>query len=384
MLKKQNLVLVVLTWLCCAQSLLAQCSKAGWQADLTSTFFPTFHNVAGIVTIVDEDTLQVEHFYYDGGGIVVYFYLGTENTNAAFTMGQAIGVDLFGSSFNDASMVIDLPPGITLDDYNAISVWCVTAGANFGSGEFVCPDSTAEYQVTFEGNWNAVDHPTNFPAGDHFSSIIGGTHNCGVSFWTPYTLASGGIESMAEVGGTATLTSEVNTAIADGTAYSVISGGGLNPASNNSTFTTFQASSCFPLVTLTSMIAPSPDWFVGVHDLPLYENGRWRKKVLVELLPWDAGTEDGSGFSTNNLATEPPEIIRRIATSPFEQTTSEIVPLGLFIFERIDVCSYQLESDDNEDCVVNVSDFAVKSQNWLLDCSQAPPLSAECFDALNQ
>lgn len=40
------------------------------------------------------------------------------------------------SLFNNDSLVIDLPPGETTDDYRAVSVWCTAAGANFGSGEF--------------------------------------------------------------------------------------------------------------------------------------------------------------------------------------------------------------------------------------------------------
>lgn len=51
-----------------------------------------------------------------------------------------------------------------------------------------------------------------------------------------------------------------------------------------------------------SMIAPSPDWFAGLYDLkPMSEDdGTWLKAFKVELYPMDAGTEQGSGYSTNN------------------------------------------------------------------------------------
>ena len=54
------------------------------------------------------------------------------------------------------------------------------------------------------------------------------------------------------------------------------------------------------------MLAASPDWFVGVNDLDLLDaNGDWRNQIVVELLSYDAGTGDGTGFSLSNPATNP-------------------------------------------------------------------------------
>lgn len=110
--------------------------RAGWQAPLVGT--PS-HGVSGVVTIVDADTIQVDHFYYDGTGISVYFYLGADATRASFTNGRRIGPQLLGPAFVDASMAIDLPAGTTLDGANAISVWCEVVHIDFGSGTFVQP-----------------------------------------------------------------------------------------------------------------------------------------------------------------------------------------------------------------------------------------------------
>ena len=106
--------------------------RSGFRAQL-QTFA---HNVQGSVTIVDADTLLIEHFYYDGGGASVYFYLGAQNTQPAFNFGLSIGPQLLGSVFNDASFLLDLPVGTTLDGYNAVSVWCVLAQSSFGNGAF--------------------------------------------------------------------------------------------------------------------------------------------------------------------------------------------------------------------------------------------------------
>ena len=55
----------------------------------------------------------------------------------------------------------------------------------------------------------------------------------------------------------------------------------------------FEISRDFSLVTLVSMLAPSPDWFVGMSGLNLIENGDWVAEKVVVLQPWDAGTDSG-------------------------------------------------------------------------------------------
>ena len=47
----------------------------------------------------------------------------------------------------------------------------------------------------------------------------------------------------------------------------------------------------FPQVTAVSMLAPSPDWFIGVSGLNLYENGKWVEQISIDLPVYDAGTE---------------------------------------------------------------------------------------------
>jgi hypothetical protein len=117
--------------------------KVGWTAELSTIA----HGVSGSVTVVDEDTVRVDDFTYDGGGIVVYFYLGQQNTQSAFISGLSIGDDLFGTSFSGSqpAFTVDLPVGQTLEGWNAISVWCVDFNANFGSGTFLAPSVPGDF-----------------------------------------------------------------------------------------------------------------------------------------------------------------------------------------------------------------------------------------------
>lgn len=50
-------------------------------------------------------------------------------------------------------------------------------------------------------------------------------------------------------------------------------------------------------MSFVSMIDPSPDWFVGVSRLELcLENGSWVESKVLDLFPWDAGTDSGPTY----------------------------------------------------------------------------------------
>ena len=55
------------------------------------------------------------------------------------------------------------------------------------------------------------------------------------------------------------------------------------------------------------MIAPSPDWFMGLHDVNLFKNNHWVSDTTINLLVYDAGTEEGDVFGYNNPDTSPQE-----------------------------------------------------------------------------
>lgn len=186
----------------------------------------------------------------------------------------------------------------------------------------------ATYSVTFSSTWSAGTHPVSFPSSPHFSGLIGGTHNTQASFWEPDGLASAGIEAMAETGSKTTLRSEVEAAISAGNAGSVISGGGIG-VSPGSVVETFAVNLDYPLATIVSMLAPSPDWFVGVSGLSLLEGGAWVEGKAVTLWPYDAGTDSGPSYGSPDQDTNPAEPIAQIAELPLGNG----VPVGEFVFE---------------------------------------------------
>ncbi len=201
---------------------------------------------------------------------------------------------------------------------------------------------TADYTLRFDSTWSRDTHPTSFPGGAHYSGLIGATHKSADLLWSPGELASPGIKRMAELGSKFPLTQEIEDAIDQGDAGAVISSPGLG-RSPGEVQVSFTVNKDFPLVTVVSMIAPSPDWFVGVNGLSLIdENGDFKETFQVELFAWDAGTDSGVTYTSLNQATEPPEAISSLLDTPF----SEGVPLGTFTFILDEIAEQEFKRGD--------------------------------------
>ena len=195
-------------------------------------------------------------------------------------------------------------------------------------------EPTAQYTVRFEATWSARSHPVDFPDNAHFSPLIGGTHDARVRFWRQGDLASPGIQAMAEAGQVSPLDDEVRAAIGRGRADQVLKGGDADsPGAAALSFTIRQE---HPLVTLVTMVAPSPDWFVGVSSLSLLEDGAWVEERVVRLVPWDAGTDSGGTFRTPNQPTSPHRPISHITSGPLGAGAPF---LGTYTFTRTDVAA---------------------------------------------
>lgn len=192
---------------------------------------------------------------------------------------------------------------------------------------------SATYELTFEATWSAGTHPIDFPPGPHFSGLIGGTHNDNVTFWEDGGIATNGIELMAEIGSKSALQSEVEDAIALGTGGAVVSGSGISP-SPGSVSVVFTVTEDHPLVSIVSMVAPSPDWFVGVNSLSLRNGDQWVYQLTVPLQPYDSGTDSGPTYTSSNADITPHIPIIEMTGLPFTDS-GPVPPLGTFTFQRL-------------------------------------------------
>lgn len=93
------------------------------------------HGVSGEVVVLDDCTLEVTNFSYDGRGPSVYFYGGQGEVyigEDAFSIGPRLN----GRPWQNETVTLAIPAGKTLDDFDSLSVWCFEVNANFGDVYF--------------------------------------------------------------------------------------------------------------------------------------------------------------------------------------------------------------------------------------------------------
>jgi len=189
---------------------------------------------------------------------------------------------------------------------------------------------SARYQVTFHINWNSQDYPTDYPSNAHFSKLIGWSHTLNNSFFEIGSVSSLGIESMAENGATTPLDNELIAKIEnnEGLLHYI----GTNLGSGVGSITqNIEVTPAYPAVSLVTMIAPSPDWYLGAININLYEDGAFVSQKIVNGLLYDAGTDDGTTYSSANDDSSPKQPIQLVIDAPLGNgTTSPVIATVTF------------------------------------------------------
>jgi hypothetical protein len=114
---------------------LRECASSHAMVGQTGELSTLAHSVSGTATIVDDCTIEITNFNYDGGGIIVEVYAGVDE-NYHPPAGFAISENIFGTRFVNQTYTVQLPTDKTLDDLNGISIWCSDVGVSFGDSLF--------------------------------------------------------------------------------------------------------------------------------------------------------------------------------------------------------------------------------------------------------
>ena len=175
-------------------------------------------------------------------------------------------------------------------------------------------DDTAQYTVRIHASWSERLHPQWYPQGAHLSPMVAWSHRLKNILLKENTLAGSGIEIMAETGAPQKLTEEIQENIRTGTTLTYSTGSVFNAPGEDETDITMMRNA--PYITVVSMIAPSPDWFIAARNIQLYENGRWLDRVSIPAVLYDAGTDSGTTFTAGNDDTNPQDLITKITNAP--------------------------------------------------------------------
>jgi hypothetical protein len=192
---------------------------------------------------------------------------------------------------------------------------------------------TVRYEIRFDATWTAASHPLDYPANAHFSGLIGATHDVSWRVFEDGGTATPGLEALSERGAHSPLNAEIEAAIRAGGAGALFESGALFsfPGSISATFTADEA---HPFVSAVAMVAPSPDWFTGISQVPLRKDGAWIDQATYTLFAWDAGTDNGKTYAAADADAMPRQSVR-LNASPHFVDASVLKPVGTVTITRL-------------------------------------------------
>ena len=197
----------------------------------------------------------------------------------------------------------------------------------------VAPGS-ALYRVTFEATWSAATHAS-FPAGAHFSPLIGLSHRAENPVFSAGQPASLGIKNVAELGNNTALHAEIDVLRGRGAALGLLLGHDRT-ASPGTLTDTIRLDAAHPYLTVVTMIAPSPDWFAALESENLLGSDRqWVPQRRVPARAYDAGTDSGLTFTAPDQPTLPAVAIAPLRLPPATGSAADGPAVGTWLLEKI-------------------------------------------------
>lgn len=107
--------------------------QVGWIAEIIGNF----HEVGGTAEIIDENTIEVTDWTFDGGGLNARLFLAVDG--APFFSDYELTDNLVGEPSDGVTLTLPIPDQAELENWDSIVMWCVPVGAIFGMGVFEAP-----------------------------------------------------------------------------------------------------------------------------------------------------------------------------------------------------------------------------------------------------
>ena len=110
------------------------CGMTSTQVGKVVTLSTKAHGVSGVAEIIDDCTIQFTNFNFDGNAIETAIYIWK---NAKYdSESVALTNDINGTTFTNASFKLTLPSTVNISDFDGITVWCIPASLDMGSGQW--------------------------------------------------------------------------------------------------------------------------------------------------------------------------------------------------------------------------------------------------------
>jgi hypothetical protein len=212
------------------------------------------------------------------------------------------------------------------------------AGTEAMTPAAAAPAGPAKYKVEFTPLWTKENFPFEYPDTSlihkpHFSGLIGTAHNASYHIVLDGQMPTPGLERLSEEGKHDPLSAEINAAIGAGNALALSESDPLKDFTQTA-MTEMMVDEAHPMVSLVAMIAPSPDWFTGVSDVNLMENGAWAASKTVDAYAWDSGGDDGTTYLADDKDNDPKKPTSLNKSQHFLKD-GQAMPVGRFTFTRM-------------------------------------------------
>lgn len=177
-------------------------------------------------------------------------------------------------------------------------------------------ETPVRYRLDVIYSWSAATHPDRFPADAHIARLFGVPHAKRYVLFRDGNTASSGVILMAENGRDTVLQAEWTEAARKdrvGVPFEAPDLAVLPGAVS----VEFETTADRPFVSFVSMIAPSPDWFTGLASVDLQEGDVWRDSITLPLWAWDAGSDSGETYASENAEVQPRQSVRLLTAPQF-------------------------------------------------------------------
>ncbi len=189
------------------------------------------------------------------------------------------------------------------------------------------------YEVEMIGKWSSSTHPTDFPSNAHFSPMVALSHLEGLDVIGEGLTATDGMKEMAETGKTAKLDKEFLKFHNQTYSLDREIGESFTTPGRNKMLIGVERGRHH--ISVFSMIAPSPDWFVAATtSLIDSKDGKWYNEVTVHSTTYDAGTDSGLSFTAANNETDPIEGVHKIVDGPLTEGQNSVSNMVTFVFRK--------------------------------------------------
>ena len=174
-------------------------------------------------------------------------------------------------------------------------------------------EPSQNYLVILVSNWNKEDH-VELPRGAHFSKPAIVLHKSNYTLIPFEGQATPGLEKLAELGQTGEIEEEFETEMEKGSIMSYSIFPGLYLSDGTSMQFTISVNASAPYFSMASMIAPSPDWIIGIDSLLLYDESKGFSSGVERqaLYAISAGTEGEDRPGNFTISDNAPDSVKYI------------------------------------------------------------------------